>query len=214
VFVPMKPWLPGRAPWVFGLAAVLSVAFWGLDGGAIGTQGIGLIVFYVGGMIVGVDRVRSALQSTPFAAAAVGGVALVALGTIIAVYTLPTAPTIGWSERTVSTVALGVVLSVVLSAGVLLVARAVRSWGFLAYCGQRSLDIFLAHIIMASGSRIVLVHLGVHSVVLLVAVGEIVGVGGPLVLSAALRRIGLAWVFDGPKLPAWTRKRSSDSRPA
>jgi fucose 4-O-acetylase-like acetyltransferase len=214
VFVPMKPWLPGRAPWVFGLAAALSVAFWGLDGGAIGTQGIGLVVFYVGGMIVGVDRVRSALQSTPFAAAAVGGVALVALGTIIAVYTLPTAPTIGWSERTVSTVALGVVLSVVLSAGVLLVARAVRSWGFLAYCGQRSLDIFLAHIIMASGSRIVLVHLGVHSVVLLVAVGEIVGVGGPLVLSAALRRIGLAWVFDGPKLPNRARKRSSDSRPA
>jgi uncharacterized membrane protein YcfT len=214
VFVPMRPWLPGRAPWVFGLAAVISVAFWGLDGGAIGTQGLGLVVFYVGGMIVGLDRVRSALGSTPFAAAGIGGVALLAAGTVVAVYTLPTAPTIGWSERTVWTVALGVVLSVVLSTGVLLLARAVRSWGFLAYCGRHSLDIFLAHIILASGSRIVLVHLGVHSIVLLVAVGEAAGVGGSLLLSAALRRIGLAWVFDGPKLPSWAGKESRGARSA
>ncbi len=45
--------------------------------------------------------------------------------------------------------------------------------------------------------------------VLLVAAG----VGGSLLMSAALRRIGLAWVFDGPKLPTWARKRSSDSPP-
>jgi fucose 4-O-acetylase-like acetyltransferase len=214
LFVPMRPWLPRRAPWVFGLALVLSVAFWGLDGGAIGTQGIGLVVFYVGGMIVGLDRVRSALQSTSFAAAAIGAVTLLTVGTVVAVYTLPTAPTIGWSERTVWTVALGVVLSVVLSAGVLLLARAVRSSGFLAYCGRHSLDIFLAHIILASGSRIVMVHLGVHSVPLLVAVGEAAGVGGSLLLSVALRRIGLSWVFDGPKLPTLGRKRSSESRAA
>lgn len=113
-----------------------------------------------------------------------------------------------------STVVLGAVLSVAMSAGLLLFARAVRSSGFLAYGGRHSLDIFLAHIIMASGSRIVLVHVGVHSVALLVAVGVVVGVGGPLVMSAALRRIRLAWVFDGPKLPTWARKRSSCPCPA
>jgi peptidoglycan/LPS O-acetylase OafA/YrhL len=111
-------------------------------------------------------------------------------------------------------VALGVVLSVVMSAAVLLSARAVRSWGFVALCGRRSLDIFLGHIIMASGSRIILMMLGVHSVVLLVAVCVVAGVLGPLVTSAALRRIGLAWVFDGPKLPTRDRKRSRRSRPA
>jgi len=214
VFVPLRPWRPERAPWVLGLAALLSIAFWGLDGGAIGTQGLGLVVFFVGGMILGVDRLRSALQSTPFVVAGVGGVALLAVGTLIAVYALPTAPTIGWSGRTVSTVALGVVLSVVMSAAVLVSARAVRSWGFLALCGRRSLDIFLGHIIMASGSRIILMMLGVHSVVLLVAVCVVAGVLGPLVASAALRRIGLAWVFDGPKLPTRDRKRSRRSRPA
>jgi hypothetical protein len=50
--------------------------------------------------------------------------------------------------------------------------------------------------------------------VLLVAVGIVVGVGGPLVMSVALRRVGLAWVFDGPKLPTRARKRSCGSRPA
>jgi fucose 4-O-acetylase-like acetyltransferase len=211
VFVPLRPWRPERAPWVLGVAAVLSVAFWGIDGGAIGTQGLGLIVFFVGGMIVGVDRLRSALQSIPSAAAGLGGGALLAVATLVAVYALPTAPTIGWWDRTVWTVALGVVLSVAMSAAVLLVARAARSWGFLAYCGRRSLDIYLGHIIMASGSRIVLMMFGVHSVAVLVAAGVTAGVLGPLLASVALRRVGLAWVFDGPKLPTGDRKRGRRS---
>jgi fucose 4-O-acetylase-like acetyltransferase len=201
VFVPMRPWQPKRAPWLLGFSAVLSIALWGLAGGVIGTQGVGLVVFFVGGMILGVDRLRSALQSIPFVAAGVGGVGLFAVGVLIAVYKQPTPPTIGWSSRTELTVALGVALSVVMSAAVLLFARAAGSWGFLAVCGRRSLDIFLAHIILTSGSRIILVKLGVHSVVLLVAIGLVAGVLGSLVVATALRRVGLAWVFDGPKLP-------------
>ncbi len=214
VFVPMRPWLPGRAPWLLALSAVLSIGLWGLDGGVIGTQGLGLVVFFVGGMILGVDRLRSALRSIPFVAAGVGGIGMFATGVLVAVYQQPTPPTTGWSGRTVSTVALGVALSVVMSAAVLLFARAARSWGFLAVCGRRSLDIFLAHIILASGSRIVLVELGVHSVVLLVAVGLVAGVVGSLVVATVLRRLGLAWVFDGPKLPARGHKRSRRSCPA
>ncbi len=214
IFVPMRPWRPERAPWLLALSAVLSISLWGLDGGVIGTQGLGLVVFFVGGMILGVDRLRSALRSIPFVAAGVGGVGLFAVGVLVAVHQQPTPPTTGWSGRTVSTVALGVALSVVMSAAVLLFARAARSWGFLAVCGRRSLDIFLAHIILASGSRIVLVELGVHSVVLLVAVGLVAGVFGSLVVATVLRRVGLAWVFDGPKPPARSHKRSRRSCPA
>ncbi len=200
VFVPLWRWRP--APWLIGVAAVLSVAFWGIDGGVVGAQGLGLVVFFVAGMFFGVDRLRSVLQSVPIVAAAVSGVVLFAVGAVIAVYGNPTPPTTGWAGRTVSSVALGVVLSVAMSAAVLLFARAARSWGFVALCGRRSLDIYLAHIILAAGCRILLVGLGVHSPVPLVAVGLTVGVVGSLVVATVLRRFGLAWVFDGPKLPA------------
>lgn len=210
IFVPMRPWQSGRAPWVMVIATVISVALWGLDLGAIGTQGLGLIIFLVGGMIVGVDRLLERLRSVPSLAAGVGGLGLFAICTFIAVLTHATPPTAGWASRTVSTVAVGVVLSVLMSAAVLLCSRSARSWGVLAFCGRRSLDIFLAHIIMASGCRIILVMLGVHSVVLLVGACLMAGVFGSLALSTALRRVRLGWVFDGPKLP--TRRDKSIRR--
>lgn len=205
VFVPWRPWLPRRAPWFFGSATLLSIAFWGLDGGVLGTQGLGLLIFFVGGTILGVARVQLALQSIPGVVAGVGGLALFAGGALIAACGRPIPPTTGWSGRSVSTVALGVMLALLMSAAVLLFARAVRSWALLVLCGRRSLDIYLAHIILASGTRIVGVKLGLHSAELLVALGLVAGVLGSLVVATALRRVGLAWVFDGPKLPV--RKR-------
>ncbi|BBZ48198.1 acyltransferase family protein [Mycobacterium parmense] len=211
--VPLKPWRRERAPWLLGLAAVLSVAMWGFDGGIVGTQGLGLVVFFVGGAIIGVDRLRPALRSIPTVVAAAGGIGLFALGMVAAICADPTPPTTGWEGRTASSVALGVALSILMSAAVLLVARAARSWNFLAFCGRRSLDIYLAHIILASGSRIVLVKFGVHSLELLIAVGLAAGVLGSLVVATAIRNTGLAWVFDGPAPPAWPSKRGARSRP-
>lgn len=211
VFVPLRPWQPERAPWILGLAALVSVAFWGLDGGVIGTQGLGIIVFFVAGMCVGVDRLQSVLRSIPSGAAWVGGLGVFAVGVVISLYVPLTGPTYGWEARTVSTVAVGVALTVVMSASVLVFARAARSWGFVALCGRRSLDIYLAHILLASGTRIILVKLGVHSLWLLIPVCFAVGLLGSLVVSTALRRIGLGWVFDGPKLPTRSRKRSRRS---
>src|SRR6185312_2954934 len=46
VFVPMQPWIGRRAPWILGIAAMISVAFWGYDGGYVGMQGLGLVVFF------------------------------------------------------------------------------------------------------------------------------------------------------------------------
>lgn len=199
VFVPTRPWRPERAPWLMGLAAALSIALWGLDGGVVGAQGLGLVVFFVGGTVIGANRLRSVLRSIPTTVAGLGGVALFAVGVFVAVCTQATPPTTGWAGRTVSTVAIGVMLSATLSAAVLFVARGVQSLGFLVVCGRRSLDIFLAHIILASGSRIILAMLGLHSVALFVAAGLVAGVLGSLVVSAALRGVGLGWVFDGPK---------------
>lgn len=214
IVVPMRPWEPRRAPWVLGLSAVLSIALWGLNGPVIGTQGLGLVVFFVGGMILGVNRLLSALRSIPPAVAGVGGAGLFALGVVIAVCATPTPPTQWGVGRTVLSVALGVPVCVGMSAAALLMARAVRSWNFLAVCGRRSIDIYLAHIIMASGSRIVLVRLGLHSPALLVAACVVAGVVGSLLAARVLRHIGLGWVFDGPQLPAYIERRGLRTTPA
>ncbi|WP_197283593.1 acyltransferase family protein [Mycobacterium sp. Marseille-P9652] len=208
VLVPMRPWRSTRGPWILAASAILSVAFWGLDDGVIGTQGLGLVVFFVGGMVCGVRRLRSALASLPSLAAGLAGGGLFSAGVAVAVHLRPTPPTTCWSERTVSTVALGVALSVLMSFAVLLCARGEWASLFLGLCGRRSLDIFLIHIVMASGSRIVLVKLGVQSTATLVAVGLIAGVAGSLLAASALRRAGLGWVFDGPTPPAFGRSRS------
>jgi fucose 4-O-acetylase-like acetyltransferase len=199
VFVPARPWLPHRAPWFLSLALVISLSLWGYGRPLVGTQGLGLVIFFVGGMVLGIERAQAVLKCVPVPAAAAFGVLLFAVGVFVAVTSGPTPPTEGWSSRTVSSVAIGFVLSVELSGAVLLFGWSARSWSFLALCGRRSLDIFLAHIILGSGSRIVLVKLGVQSIPVLVAVGLISGVIGSLILTTGLRRVGLAWLLDGPR---------------
>jgi peptidoglycan/LPS O-acetylase OafA/YrhL len=94
-------------------------------------------------------------------------------------------------------------VSLVTSAAALLLGQAARSMAMLARLGRRSLDIYLAHIIMASGTRIVLLHLGVTSTWVIVICCLLAGVIGSLVVAGGLRRIGLGWIFDGPGRLRW-----------
>jgi peptidoglycan/LPS O-acetylase OafA/YrhL len=160
VFVPMQPWIRRRAPWILAAAAAISVAFWGYDGGYVGTQGLGLVIFFVAGMVIGSEPVKAALDRFSPAVAAVISVSVFTIGSAIAVLTAATGPTILWDGRTIATTAIGIAVALVTSAAVLLLGQAARSVAMLALLGRRSLDIYLAHIIMASGTRILLLHLG------------------------------------------------------
>ena len=204
VFVPMQPWIRGRAPWILGAAAAISVAFWGYDGGYVGTQGLGLVIFFVGGMVIGSEPVKAALDRFSPAVAAVISVSVLTIGSAIAVLTAATGPTILWDSRTIATTAIGIAVALVTSAAVLLLGQAARSVAMLALLGRRSLDIYLAHIIMASGTRILLLHLGLTSTWVIVILCLLAGVIGSLVVASGLRRIGLGWIFDGP---GWLTRR-------
>jgi peptidoglycan/LPS O-acetylase OafA/YrhL len=203
VFVPMQPWIGRRAPWILGIAAMISVAFWGYDGGYVGMQGLGLVVFFVAGMVIGSEPVKAALDRLSPAVAAVISVSVLTIGSAIAALTAATGPTIFWDGRTIATTAIGIAVSLVTSAAALLLGHAARSLAMLALLGRRSLDIYLAHIIMASGTRIVLFHLGVTSTWVIVILCLLAGVIGSLVVASGLRRIGLGWIFDGPARPIW-----------
>ncbi|MGB8405366.1 MAG: acyltransferase [Mycobacterium sp.] len=198
IFVPMRPWLANRALVVLGVAMVISVAFWGYDGGYIGTQGLGLVVFFVAGMVVGTARIQAVLDRFSVAQAAAISVLILVVTAVLSVRADAVVATDFWREHTVARTATGFVLTVVGSATILLFGQAARSSSFLALCGRRSLDIYLAHIIMVSGTRIVLLKLGVHQIWLLVPLTVLIGVGGSLALATVCRRIGLGWVFDGP----------------
>ena len=212
VFVPMQPWLGRRGAWILGATAVISFAFWGYDGGYVGTQGLGLVVFFVGGMVIGGERVKTALDRFTPATAAIVGVPLLIAGLAIGILTSAPTPTVFWDGRTVVATVVGIAVGFVTFAAVLLLGQTARSVGVLALLGRRSLDIYLAHITMASGTRIVLAHLGVTSIWLIAVLCFGVGVFGPVLLGTVLRRVKLGWIFDGP---AWLTKIAPSSlRPA
>jgi fucose 4-O-acetylase-like acetyltransferase len=198
IFVPMRPWLTSRAPVVLGIATAISVVFWGYDGGCIGLQGLGLVVFFVAGMALGTARVQAVLDRFSVTQAAVISVLTLAATAVLCIRTDAVVANEFWREHTPARTAIGFVLTVVGSAAILLFGQAARSSSLLALCGRRSLDIYLAHIIMISGTRIVLLKLGVHQIWLMVALSLLIGVGGSLALATLCRRVGLGWVFDGP----------------
>lgn len=89
---------------------------------------------------------------------------------------------------------------------VLAVARMVdRSASYLEWIGQRSMPIYVMHIIAASGSRVVLQKLGITTdVSVFFVVGVASGVGFPLIAFAFMNRLGVSPLFglgDRPRRP-------------
>jgi len=88
----------------------------------------------------------------------------------------------------------------------------------LAYLGQRSLSIFLAHVVFTAMIRALMLKLGC-GILLLVVVGTVVGIGAPVVMYEAAVRLRLAgWLGiarihsrpAGAKAPALTRDRAAE----
>ncbi len=70
---------------------------------------------------------------------------------------------------------------------------------WLSYLGRHSIEIYLVHIIAASGIRIILQkYFGISDVGIQLVSGMIVGVGAPLLLAALAPRFGFSWLFVAP----------------
>lgn len=71
--------------------------------------------------------------------------------------------------------------------------------------GERSMDIYLIHLLFIGGCRILLQKVvGLDNPIIVGAVSLVVGIWGPLVLVDLLKRSGLGWLFAPPK--AWSAK--------
>lgn len=197
--VVVRPWLSRRR----GIASsavvgVVALAAWGWTGPWVFEEGVALLGFFWVGVLAGRQGLAGLMRSswTPWVTAA----GLV-LGVALLVLTDPMPPSSWMGPRTASAVALGVVASAALCAGVLalsgLLARTplVRP---LALLGEHSLEIFLAHLVALSAARSVLDRLGVEAMAMQIGVGIVAGLVLPLGLWWLGRRIHFPWLFASP----------------
>lgn len=196
----VQPWRSRvRAAVMLAVTSGVALALWGVPFLVIGLVGIQITPFFVLGALLGpfgyarlwADRTRTALV-------AVGGTAT---WLAVALWTDATPPTGEGLVSSPASIAWGVLGTLAGTAGILAASTyATHAATWLAYLGRRSLDIFLAHIIVASGVRVVLAAFGVRSPLVQVLVGTGVGVAGSAALAEMARRVGLTWLFTLPRV--------------
>jgi fucose 4-O-acetylase-like acetyltransferase len=196
-----QPWRnPGRGVAVLVLAASLALAVWGYDPLYVFTRGWALLLPFLLGCVVTARRHADLARRTPVvvATAVVG----TALWWWIGSGTTPTTPTTGGDGRTLATVTLGVLGCLGGTLAVLAIAALVARTPLAAAAallGRRSLEIFLAHIMVASGSRIVLEQSGVTEPWVHLVVGTTLGVVVPIGVALVAERLRWSWLFGLPK---------------
>lgn len=200
VAVLARPWESRRRTLiVLAAAAVLAVAVWGWTPPWVFSPGWALVApFALGCVVTGPGHARAMRRlGLAWCLAVAGG----AIWLWASVATSAVPPTLGGMARTPSGVALGVVGCVTGTAGALagaaLLART-PARAVLSPVGRRSLEIFLAHIIFASGTRIILVQAGVTDLGVHLLLGVLLGVLAPMALAVVVEQLGWKWVFGLP----------------
>jgi fucose 4-O-acetylase-like acetyltransferase len=190
-----------------------SVAMWGINSDLAFTKGLSLIGFFWLGSIVGFSGMTSGLRrlSSPRALA----LSLIALGVLIAISSFwdPLLPTAPYSDRTWNQLFLGMAGTACGIVGVLAASKVFSHLSVisrsLAYVGERSLEIFLAHAIFIAATRVVLLQLGDAPMLVHVCLGTLVGILGPLLLTHMARVSGQTWLFQLPKRAVSTERRAA-----
>ena len=203
VAVVTRPWRGGVAGRVvLAAAGVLAVVVWGFEPMYAFTHGWALLLPFLIGCVMTQPRHASlARRLVPVAGAAVLGTGI---WLWIGLATDATPPTSGGDVRTVATIALGMLGcsagTVAILAWAVVLSRS-PAGGVLSAIGRRSLEIFLAHIVVTAGTRIALVRLDVTDVWVHVIAGTVLGLLVPIGLAVAAERLGWTWLFGLPRRP-------------
>lgn len=201
----LRPWRRGWRVAGLALATAITVLAWGLEGPWVGTRGLALTGFFVLGIVLGAPRMLKVLKVIGPGTAVVAAALLVAAYVALLLLTPAVPPTVAGQLRTPDAVALGVLATVLSSAAVFLLARALTFLPALrvplAFMGRISLEIFLAHVIAAAGTRIVLQQLGLDNTGIHLAAGTVAGLlAGILLWWLAQRWRPASWLFSPPAI--------------
>lgn len=198
----LRPWRStGMAVLVLTSSGAGAIAAWGDEGSIIGQQGLALYFFYLLGCVIGPSRLVTTLNRLPTTVAWPLGITLTAMGPMLAVGpALP--PTSDSMAHTLTSVTLGILMTLVSTAGVLVLSRALQPLtlsSVLAYLGRHSMTVFLAHIISIAGTRAVLLSLGIDDPVIMILAQLAVGIAAPLLLHALSQRAHVTALIRAPQ---------------
>jgi fucose 4-O-acetylase-like acetyltransferase len=203
VIVAAKPW----GSWPRGLLAgplllAFSVLTWAWNPEIAGLRGLSLIGFVAAGAIVGLGRLAIWMSSRPMWWAVLGILSVTVL-VLLQPGDLLTSTTAEASRpvaiRLLSIVASSAGILAVLGMAVIL-ATIPRLADVLGMIGRWTLSIYLAHVIIVAGMRIVLTRLGFDSGPLIVVLAVAAGVAIPVAAGQfTSRRPWLSWIFDLPE---------------
>ncbi|WP_019158247.1 acyltransferase family protein [Brevibacterium senegalense] len=204
VIAVVRPW--ERAPWLTAPLLVLaSVAVWGWSPGFIGLSGLALIGFSTVGAMIGVRRARVVFTENRGWVLIVGALALLAalpfFGTEIVPASVGATPEqieAGRQAWLFPSVILSWLGQFIIAGVVVIIMFIPRVRELFALVGRHTLSVYLAHIIVIAGLRIVLMAIGVDSLVVLVPVLLIAGVVVPLIVERVVRSSPLRYVFEIP----------------
>lgn len=208
-----KPWgTTRRSGLICAGIALLSLLSWGFDGGVAGTQGIGLAIFFFAGTAIGSRQFLSTVNTASIPRLVAVTILAGLVFALILILTPAIPPTINNGSRSALEIAWGFACATAALVAVIAFARLVAKTALgqtLAFLGARSMEIFLAHIIAASGTRIALAMAGVEAPVVHILVGTIAGIVLPLVLWRISVIVGVPWLFAAPDILTHGPKRRS-----
>jgi fucose 4-O-acetylase-like acetyltransferase len=201
VAVVTRPWRGGVGGGVvLAAAGVLAVVVWGFEPAYAFTLGWALLLpFLIGCVVTQPRHAAMARHLAPVTGAAVVGTGI---WLWIGLATEATTPTSGGDVRTLETIAQGMVGCMAGTVAVLawaaLLSRSPAA-GMLSAVGRRSLEIFLAHIVVTAGTRIALMELEVTDVWVHLVAGTVLGLLVPIALAVLAERVGWGWLFSVPR---------------
>jgi len=190
------------AAWLVGGLTVASVFLWGWNPSVVGVQGISLIGFLAAGAYLGLPRATKLLTQPAGVAAVVllmSAAAFTAMYELLELHPSTLGENIDAPGGLVSYAAASAGICAMLAAASLM-ARWRLLAALLAFIGSRTLEIYLAHVIVVAGSRVLLTKgLGLEQPVPLAIITVVLGIMVPIVAATFANRLGLSWIFALPK---------------
>lgn len=204
----MVPVLATKNWWIpSALLTVVCVACWGYNPPIFGLRGLSLLVFTLAGAAVRLPRLCASVSNyrTRWMVAGAASTAL-----FIPTFTMGMVPsTINGDDHPVGVSllsALGACLGVVIVLGLAVAISMIPLVGpKLQEVGASTLEIYLAHVALVAGVRIVLSSMGVEQAAIFIAVSLFIGVALPMFAATAAPTIRMGWIFQPPaKLQRWS----------
>jgi len=203
VMVAGRPWEPGRRGHLtLFLCLIASVLMWSRNFPYIATTGIALIGFSALGTRIPLRRVSYLSSARSLVVLPVTVIAVTCV-CLIAWKSSAQGPTVGrhgLSFLVILYSAFGTACGIAALFGLaVLLSRITQTGRLLTALGQRTLQIYLAHITFYAGIRVVLLKLGVDNVALHIALGLSAGIAGPIALGYFSKYVHAGWLFALPK---------------